>query len=75
VKTAFCILIAVAALNGSAAYAYDAQGSGKISNGNCVCKNRCDQFAKGGQLTPPKVAECKSDCQQKYAGCNKGSQR
>jgi hypothetical protein len=22
-----------------------------------------------------KLAQCKSDCQQKYAGCNKGSQR
>ncbi len=74
-KTAGFILVAIAILSGSAAYAYDAQGSGKISNGNCVCKNRCDQFAKAGQLTAPKVAECKSDCQQKFAGCNKGSQR
>jgi hypothetical protein len=73
-KRTFFILI-VLALNASAALAYDPAGSGKISNGNCVCKNQCDQFAKAGQLTPPQIAECKSNCQQKYAGCNKGSQR
>jgi hypothetical protein len=69
------VLITAAALNNSAAFAYDAQGSGKISNGNCTCKTNCDQFAKSGQLAGPQLAQCKSDCQQKYAGCNKGSQR
>ena len=62
-------------LNVSAALGYDAQGSGKISNGNCTCKSHCDQFAKAGQLAGPKLAQCKSDCEQKYAGCNKGSMR
>jgi hypothetical protein len=69
------ILGAAVALNAGAAFAYDAQGSGKISNGNCTCKSNCDQFAKAGQLAGPQLAQCKSDCQQKYAGCNKGSQR
>jgi len=72
---ALVILIVTTAFNVSAAFAYDAQGSAKISNGNCTCKNNCDQFAKSGQLSGPKLAQCKSDCQQKYAGCNKGSQR
>jgi hypothetical protein len=75
VKRTFIILIALLVFNESAAVAYDPAGSGKISNGNCVCKNQCDQFAKAGQLTPSKLAECKSNCQQKYAGCNKGAPR
>jgi hypothetical protein len=68
-------LILVVTLNASAAFAYDPQGSGKISNGNCTCKKRCDQFASAGQLAGGALAQCKSDCEQKYAGCNKGAQR
>ena len=71
----FTVLISIVALNTSTAFAYDAQGSGKISDGNCNCKIRCDTFAKAGQLAAPKLAQCKSDCQQQYAGCNKGAQR
>jgi hypothetical protein len=74
-KIVVFVLMAAATLNASNAFAYDALGSGKISNGNCTCKINCDQFAKTGQLPGPKLAQCKSDCQQKYAGCNKGSQR
>jgi hypothetical protein len=74
-KIAAFVLIIATTLNAGAAIAYDAQGSGKISNGNCTCKSNCDQFAKAGQLAGEKLAQCKSDCQQKYAGCNKGSQR
>jgi hypothetical protein len=69
------IVGATITLNAGAAFAYDAQGSGKISDGNCSCKNQCDQFAKSGQLAGAKLAQCKSDCQQKFAGCNKGSAR
>ncbi|KJC39203.1 hypothetical protein UP09_25400 [Bradyrhizobium sp. LTSP885] len=69
------ILSAALVLNASAAFAYDAQGSGKISSGNCTCKTHCDQFAKSGQLAGPALAQCKADCEQKYAGCNKGSAR
>ena len=74
-KLAAFVLIIATTLNAGTAIAYDAQGSGKISNGNCTCKSNCDQFAKAGQLAGEKLAQCKSDCQQKYAGCNKGSQR
>ena len=74
-KLAAFVLIIATTLNAGTAIAYDAQGSGKISNGNCTCKSHCDQFAKAGQLAGDKLAQCKSDCQQKYAGCNKGSQR
>ena len=74
-KLAAFVLIIATTLNAGAAIAYDAQGSGKISNGNCTCKSNRDQFAKAGQLAGEKLAQCKSDCQQKYAGCNKGSQR
>lgn len=74
-KIAAFVLIIATTLNAGAAIAYDAQGSGKISNGNCTCKSNCDQFANAGQLAGEKLAQCKSDCQQKYAGCNKGSQR
>ena len=69
------VLIAIGILSGNSAYAYDAQGSGKISDGRCVCKRHCNQFAKAGQLVGPKLAECKSNCEQQYAGCNKGAQR
>ena len=31
------------------------------------------QFAQAGQLSGPKLAQCKSDCEQKYAGCDKGA--
>ena len=62
-------------LDTSTAFAYDPQGSGKISNGNCNCKIQCDQFAKAGQLAGPTLAQCKSNCEQKFAGCNKGAQR
>ena len=74
-RTIGWIFSAALVLTTSAAFAYDAQGSGKISNGNCTCKSHCDQFAKAGQLAGPKLAQCKSDCQQKFAGCNKGSAR
>jgi len=74
-KKAAYFLVTIGFLNASGAYAYEAQGSGKISNGNCTCKSQCDQFAKSGQLAGPKLARCKSDCEQKFAGCNKGSQR
>jgi hypothetical protein len=67
--------VLIAALNTGTALAYDAQGAGKVSSGNCTCKIQCDQFAKSGQLAGPKLAQCKSDCQQQYAGCNKGAQR
>ena len=74
-KTFIFVLIAMAGLSSSTAFAYDPQGSEKISNGNCECKGRCNQFAKAGQLAGEKLAQCKSDCEQKYAGCNKGAQR
>ena len=54
---------------------FEPMGSGAISNGNCVCKKHCDQFAKAGQLARLNLAQCKSDCEQKYAGCNKGAMR
>lgn len=69
------VLILAACLSNGTAFAYEAQGSGNVSNGNCTCKSNCDRFAKAGQYTAPQLAQCKSDCQQKYAGCNKGSQR
>ena len=68
-------LILVVTLNASAAFAFDPNGSGKISDGKCVCKNRCDQFANAGQLVGAALAQCKSNCEQKYASCNKGAQR
>jgi hypothetical protein len=68
-------LILIAALNAGSAFAFEPMGSGKISNGNCVCKDNCDKFAKAGQIAGAKLSQCKSDCQQKYAGCNKGAQR
>ncbi len=74
-KIVALIFSVVAVLNVSTAFAYDPQGSAKISNGNCNCKNTCNQFAKSGQLDGAKLAQCKSDCEQKYAGCNKGAQR
>jgi hypothetical protein len=74
-KVVAFVFIAAAALNSSPAFAYDPQGSGKISNGDCTCKGTCNQFAKAGQLAGAKLAQCKSDCEQKYAGCNKGAQR
>jgi hypothetical protein len=73
---AFVLIFSVAvALSVTAAHAYDPQGSGKISNGRCNCKTNCDQFAKSGQLAGAKLAQCKSDCEQKFAGCNKGATR
>jgi len=75
VKIFALIFCAAIVLNINAAFAYDPQDSGKISNGNCNCKSNCDQFAKAGQLAGAKLAQCKSDCAQKYAGCNKGAQR
>jgi len=74
-KKAIYALLAVGLLGASAAYGYDPAGSGKISDGNCNCKSQCDGFAKAGQLAGAKLAQCKSDCQQKFAGCNKGSRR
>jgi hypothetical protein len=69
-----CIVL-IAAFNASGAFAFEANGSGAISNGNCICKMHCNQFARAGQLPGPKLAQCKTDCQQKYAGCNKGAMR
>jgi hypothetical protein len=69
------VLIVSAGLNASAALAYEANGSGIISDGNCACKVICDKFDKAGQLAGPQLAQCKSNCQQKYAGCNKGARR
>jgi hypothetical protein len=66
-------LIVIAGLSSSAAFAYDSQGSGKISDGKCTCKIKCDQFAKAGQLAG--AQQCKSACEQNYAGCNKGARR
>ena len=54
---------------------YEPMGSGKVSNGNCTCKSICNKFAALGQLSGPKIAQCKSDCEQKYSGCNKGALR
>ena len=54
---------------------YEPMGSGKVSNGNCTCKGICNKFAALGQLSGAKIAQCKSDCEQKYAGCNKGALR
>jgi hypothetical protein len=54
---------------------YEPMGSGKVSNGSCTCKSICDKFASLGQLSGSKVGQCKSDCEQKYAGCNKGALR
>ncbi|WP_426422544.1 caspase family protein [Bradyrhizobium genosp. A] len=54
---------------------YEPPGSGKVSNGRCNCKAICDKFASLGQLSGPKIGQCKSDCEQKYAGCNKGALR
>jgi hypothetical protein len=56
-------------------HGYQPMGSGVISDGNCTCKTHCDQFARAGQLAGPKLAQCKSDCEQRYAGCNKGATR
>jgi uncharacterized caspase-like protein len=54
---------------------YEPQGSGKVSNGNCTCKSICNKFAAAGQLSGAKIGQCKSDCEQKFAGCNKGALR
>jgi hypothetical protein len=71
-KTFVFGLIVTAGLN-SAAFAYDAQGSGKISDGRCTCKIKCEQFAKAGQLAG--AQQCRSACEQNFAGCNKGARR
>jgi hypothetical protein len=58
------------------ASAFDPKGlTGKKSDGSCVCKAHCNQFAKAGQLAGQKLAQCKTDCEQNYSGCNKGSMR
>ena len=54
---------------------YEPMGSGKVSNGNCNCKSTCDKFAAAGQLAGARLAQCKSDCEQKFSGCIKGSLR
>jgi uncharacterized caspase-like protein len=54
---------------------YEPEGSGRISNGKCRCKNICDQFAAAGQLAGAKLTECKGNCEQKYPGCNFGVPR
>lgn len=54
---------------------YEPMGSGKVSDGNCTCKSICNKFAAAGQLAGAKIAQCKSDCEQKFAGCIKGSLR
>ena len=55
--------------------AYEPQGSGRVSDGNCTCKSICNKFAAAGQSSGAKIAQCKSDCEQKFAGCNKGALR
>ena len=75
-KRSILVFVAILLLSESAVYAFDPKGmSGRTSNGTCVCKTHCDQFAKAGQAAGPKLAQCKSDCEQKYSGCNKGAQR
>jgi uncharacterized caspase-like protein len=54
---------------------YEPMGSGKVSDGNCTCKSICNKFAAAGQLSGAKIAQCKSDCEQKFPGCNKGALR
>jgi hypothetical protein len=54
---------------------YQPQGSGRVSDGNCTCKSICNKFAAAEQLSGAKIAQCKSDCEQKFAGCNKGALR
>jgi Caspase domain len=54
---------------------YEPMGSGKVSNGHCTCKANCNKFASAGQLSGSRLGQCKSDCEQKYAGCNKGALR
>lgn len=54
---------------------YAPMGSGKISNGKCNCKDRCNAFAARGQLSGSTLLRCKSDCEQKYSGCIAGSTR
>jgi hypothetical protein len=49
-KKAAYALVVLGFLSGSAAYGYDPQGSGKVSDGNCNCKSQCDAFARAGQL-------------------------
>ncbi len=72
-KTVVFGLIVMAGLGNSAAFAYDPQGSGKISDGRCTCKIKCEQFAKAGQQAG--AQQCRSACEQNYAGCNKGARR
>jgi len=75
-KRSILVVIAILLLSESGAYAFDPKGmSGRTSNGSCVCKDHCDQFARAGVAVGPKLAQCKSDCEQKYSGCNKGSMR
>lgn len=71
----FAGLTLAACLFSAAAAAFDANGSGAISDGGCVCKSNCNKFARAGQYTPPQLAQCKSSCEQRFAGCNKGAQR
>jgi uncharacterized caspase-like protein len=54
---------------------YQPMGSGKVSDGNCQCKSTCNKFASMGQLSGSKVGQCKSNCEQKYSGCNRGALR
>ena len=54
---------------------YQPMGSGKVSDGSCTCKSICNKFASSGQLSGAKLGQCKSDCEQKFAGCNRGALR
>ena len=54
---------------------YEPMGSGIKSDGRCICKDHCNEFAARGQSTPAQTRQCISNCQQTYAGCNRGSLR
>lgn len=54
---------------------YDQGTTNRVSNGSCVCKRHCNEFAAHGQLTGETLKQCKSDCEQTYSGCTKGTMR
>jgi hypothetical protein len=47
-------------------------GSGVISDGSCICKDKCRQSA---QLNSDGMAVCVVTCEKAYSGCNKGKSR
>lgn len=54
---------------------YDQGITNEVSDGSCICKRNCNQFAVRGQLAGEKLKQCKSDCEQTYSGCTKGTLR